>query len=161
MSSVTITRQELLELWHGLPALAGLKGFKLGYAVARTKAKLKPEIEALDEALKPDADFQKYEERRMALCRKYVQKDPQGNPVVSGNEFVFGENREAFDAEIAPLQEEFAGAIGDRRKQTEDYLAGLKEPITVDVHQIAPEDVPEDATVAQIDVLYRLIKAEE
>jgi hypothetical protein len=88
-------------------------------------------------------------------------KDPQGNPVVSGNEFVFGENREAFDAEIAPLQEEFAGAIETRKRQIEDYQADLKDKITVEVHQIAPEDVPEDATVAQIDVLYRLIKAEE
>ena len=161
MSQITITRQELLELWHGLPALANLKGFKLGYAVARTKAKLKPEIEALDEALKPDTAFQQYEEKRMALCRKYVQKDAQGQPVVSGNEFVFGENREAFDAEMAPLQEEYAQAIEDRKKQTEDYVAGLKEPITVEVHQIALEDVPEDVTVEQVEALYRLIKAEE
>jgi hypothetical protein len=161
MSSITITRQELLELWHGLPALSNLKGFKLGYAVARTKAKLKPEIEALDEALKPDAAFQKYEEKRMELCRKYAQKDGQGNPVVSGNEFVFGENRGAFDAEMSPLQEEFAGAIEDRKRQIEDYHAAMKETITVEVHQIAPEDVPGDATVGQCEVLYRLIEAEE
>jgi len=161
MSQITITRQELLELWHGLPALANLRGFKLGYAVARTKAKLKPEIEALDEALKPPDAFQKYEEKRMELCRKHVQKDGQGNPVISGNEFVFGENRGMFDAEMVPLQEEYAQAIEDRKKQTEDYVAGLKEPITVEVHQIAEADVPADATVAQVDVLYRLIKAEE
>jgi len=161
MSQITITRQELLELWHGLPALANLRGFKLGYAVARTKAKLKVEIVALEEALKPDADFQKYEEKRLDLCRKYAQKDPQGNPVVSGNEFVFGENREAFDAGMAPLQEEFAGAIEDRKKQIEDYQASMKETLSVEVHQIAPEDVPEDATVEQVEALYRLIKAEE
>jgi len=161
MSEITITRQELLELWHGFPVLANLRGFKLGYAVARTKTKLRPEIEALDEALKPDAAFQKYEERRMELCRKYVQKDPQGNPVVSGNEFVFGENREAFDAEMVPLQVEYAGTIEERKKQIADYSDGLKEKITVEVHQIAPVDVPEDATVGQVDVLYRLIKAEE
>lgn len=156
--NITITRQELLELWHGLPALADLKGFKLGYAVARTKAKLKPEVEALDEALKPDAAFQKYEEKRMELCRKFVQKDGQGNPVVSGNEFVFGENRGAFDAEMAPLTAEYAGAIEDRKKQIEDYQAGLKELITVEVHQIAEADVPDDARVGQVEVLYRLIK---
>lgn len=160
MTSIIITRQELLELWHGLPALANLKGFKLGYAVARTKAKLKPEIEALDEALKPDAAFQKYEEKRMELCRKFVQKDTQGEPMIQGNEFVFGENRGAFDAEMVPLQEEFAGAIEDRKKQIEDYQAGLRESITVEVHQIAPEDIPEDATVGQIGTLYHLIKAE-
>lgn len=158
---ITITRQELLELWHGLPALANLKGFKLGYAVARTKAKLKVEVEALEEALKPDAAFQKYEEKRMELCHQYVQKDGQGNPVVSGNEFVFGENREAFDVDIAPLQEEFAGAIEDRKRQIEDYQVSMKEIITVEVHQIAEADVPADATVSQVEVLYRLIKAEE
>ena len=46
MSQITITRQELLELWHGLSTLANLKGFKLGYAVARSKAKLKIEVES-------------------------------------------------------------------------------------------------------------------
>ena len=160
MSQITITRQELLELWHGLPALADLRGFKLGYAVARTKAKLKPEVEALDEALKPDAAFQAYEEKRMELCRKFSIKDGQGNPLISGNEFVFGENRAAFDAEMVPLQEEYAEAIVDRKKQTEDYIAGLKESMVVEVHQIALEDVPEDVTVGQVEVLIRLIKAE-
>jgi len=160
MSQITITRQELLELWNGLPTLADLKGFKLGYGIARTKAKLKPEVEALDEALKPDAAFQKYEEKRLELCRKHVQKDVGGNPLVSGNEFVFGDNREAFDTEMLSLQEEFAGAIEDRKKQIEDYLAGLKEKLTVEVHQIAEADVPADATVGQVELLYRLIKEE-
>ena len=39
--NITITRQELLELWSGLSALSDLKGFRLGYAIVRTKAKLK------------------------------------------------------------------------------------------------------------------------
>lgn len=161
MAGITITRQELLELWHGLPALADLKGFKLGYAIARTKAKLKVEVEALEEALKPDATFQKYEEKRIELCRKHVQKDPQGNPVVQGNEFVFGENRGAFDAEMAPLTAEHAQAIEDRKRQIEGYQAGMKEPITVEVHQVDVADLPQDVTVGQMDVLYRLIQAEE
>jgi hypothetical protein len=158
---ITITRQELLELWHGLPALANLTGFKLGYAVARTKAKLRPEVEALDEALKPDKDFQKYEEKRLILCQKYVQKDAQGNPAVQNGQFIFGENREVFEKEMAPLSEEYAQAIEDRKTQFEDYQDSLRDPITVEVHQITEADVPEDASVAQVEALYRLIKAEE
>ena len=37
----------------------------------------------------------------------------------------------------------------------------MKETLSVEVHQIAPEDVPEDVTVEQVEALYRLIKAEE
>jgi len=155
---VTLTRAELLELWHGLPTLANLKGFKLGYAIARSKAKLKPEIEALEEALKPAQAFEEYERKRLELCRKYVQKDGQGNPVVSGNEFVFGDNREAFDAEMAPLQEEFAEAIENRKQQVEGYLSAMKEQITVEVHRVTEVDVPEDLTVSQMAVLFHLIK---
>ena len=161
MSQITITRQELFELWYGLPALANLRGFKLGYAIARTKAKLKIEIEVLQEVLKPAPAFEEYEKRRMELCRKFAQKDGQGNPMIQGNEFVFGDNRGAFDTEMVPLQEEYAQAIEDRKKQTEDYVAGLKEPLTVEVHTVALEDVPEDVTVSQVEVLIRLIKAEE
>ena len=160
MTAVSMTKQELLELWQGLPALANLRGFKLGYAVARTKAKLRHEIEALDEALKPDKDFQAYEEKRLQLCRKYAQKDAQGNPIIQGDQFMFGENRGGFDAEMVPLSEEFAQAIEDRRKQVEDYQDSLRGPIEIEVHQIGLEDVPEDATVAQVAVLIHLIKAE-
>jgi hypothetical protein len=160
MSKITITRQELLELWHGLPLLADLRGFKLGYAVARTKAKLRPEVEALEEAMKPGKDYQAYEEKRLKLCRKYVQKDSQGNPVIQGDQFVFGENREAFDAEMEPLGLEYTGAIAGRLKQFEDYNASMKEEVAVEIHQVAAADVPEDATVGQVAVLHHLIKAE-
>ncbi len=161
MSDITITRRELLELWHGLPALSNLKGFKLGYAIARTKAKLRPEVEALDEALEPDAEFQVYEEKRLALCQKYVQEDGNGNPMIQTGQFVFGENRAKFDAEMAPLSEEYAQAIEDRKRQLEDYTAGLKDTITVEVHQVKLEDVPADVTVGQAEVLFKLIKEEE
>jgi hypothetical protein len=157
---ITITRQELFELWNGLASLGNLKGFKLGYAVARTKAKLKPEVEALDEALKPSLEFRAYEDKRLTLCRQYAQKDINGAPVIIGKEFFFGDNKEAFDAALAPIQEEYAEVIADRKKLTDGYVEGLKEPITVEVHQINEADVPEDATVAQIEVLYRLLKAE-
>jgi len=157
--NITITRQELLELWHGLPALSDLKGFKLGYAVARTKAKLKVEIGALEEALKPDKVFQEYEEKRLALCQKHVQKDGQGNPLTQGGQFVFGENREVFDATMAPLQEEYAGAIEDRKQQVEGYLASMKEAIAVEIHHVSEDDLKDqEPTVAQMQVLYHLIK---
>ena len=160
MSKIIITRQELLELWHGLPTLANLSGFKLGYAVARTKARLRPEVEALEEALKPDAAFQEYEEKRLALCQKFAQKDGQENPIIQGNQFVFGENREAFDAEMVPLTQEYGHAIKDRQQQIEDYSASLKENITVEVHHVAEADIPGDLTVQQMGILYPLLKAE-
>lgn len=159
MSNITITRQELLELWHGLPALSDLKGFKLGYAVARTKAKLKPEVEALEESLKPDKSFEGYEKKRLELCHKHVQKDVQGNPLTQNGQFLFGDNREAFDVEMEPLSEEYAGIIEDRKQQVEDYMASMKEPITVEVHQVSEDDLSvQEPTVAQMHVLYHLIK---
>jgi len=155
---VTITRAELLELWHGLPVLADLKGFKLGYAVARTKAKLRPVIGGFDKALKPDAAFQAFEEKRMKLCRKYAQKDPRGNFMSSSDSFVFGENQEAFDGEMAPLTAEFTEAIEARKRQIEDYNASLLESISVEVYQITEADVPDDVSVRQVEVLIRLIQ---
>ena len=157
---VTMTRQEMLELWQGLPGLANLKGFKLGYAVARTKAKLKVEIEAFEEALKPDAAFTEYEKKRLELCRKYAMKDERGEPLVQGNQFVF-QDRTEFEAQVEPLNEEYADAIAARTSQLEGYTASLREPIEVEVHTVAIADVPEDVTVQQMDTLIRLIKAEE
>lgn len=158
MSEITITRQELLQFWSGLPTVAALKGFKLGYAVARTKAKIRPEVEALEESVRPAKDFERYEVKRLALCLKHAKKNDQGTPVIAGDQYIFGDNQEAFETEIAPLSEEYAGAIEDRRRQLEDYQAGLKETITVAVHQVLPEDVPEEVNGAQMGVLYYLIK---
>ena len=157
---ITITRMEMLELWNGLPGLVNLRGFKLGYAVARTKAKLKVEVEAIEEALKPDATFTEYEKKRLELCRQFAMKDERGEPLVQGNQFVF-QDRTEFEAQLVPVNEQYADAIKARTEQLEGYTASLREPITVEVHQIGPEDVPDDVSVAQMDVLIRLIKAEE
>lgn len=157
---ITIARQELLELWQGLALLGNLKGFRLGYAIARTRAKIKPEVEALEEALNPSAAFVEYEKKRLKICREHARKDDAGEPLIQGNQFVFVD-REDFETELAPVAAEYAQAIEDREKQIEDYNAGLKELITVEVHQIAETDIPEDVTAQQVGVLYPLLIKEK
>jgi hypothetical protein len=162
MFQIVITKRELLELWNALPTLADLKGFNLGYAVARTKVKLRPEIEALDESLKPDDAFQEYTKRRLELCNYYAQKDERG-PIILGNKFVFGDNQKAFDEAMIPLNVEFAQATKYREQQSLDYNNALSEPITVEIHQITKSDIPLDPepTVAQMGVLYYLLREQD
>lgn len=155
---ITITRQELMELWSGLPTLGNLTGFELGYAIARTKAKLRGEVEALTEALNPSKEYKDYEGKRLEVARKYALKGEQGVPLTQDNQFVFGENLEAFHAAMAPLNLEYAAAIADRQKLIDDYNAGLREQITVDVHKVNKTDIPQAATVGQMGVLYYLLE---
>jgi hypothetical protein len=159
MSTITITHRELLELWNGLPSLANLKGFKLGYAVVRTKIKLRPEIEALEEVMKPSEDFIEFERKRTDLCQKFVMKDDKGNSMMDGDLYLFGENKNEFEAAVELLKQEHIVTLEERQKQFVEYIALLKKPITVEVSQITVEDVPFDfePTVAQMEVLYYLI----
>jgi len=157
---ITITRRELLELWNGLPLLANLKGFKLGYAVARTKIKLRPEVEALDESIKPGEEFKEFEAKRMELCNKHAQKDPKGKAITENSQFVFGDNMEAFQKEMIPLNQEYEQVIKDQMQKVEDYNSALKDMITVEVHTVTEADISTDPepTVAQMEVLYHLLQ---
>jgi hypothetical protein len=159
MGKITITKLELLELWNGLPLLGSMNGFKLGYAVARTRAKLRPEIEALDESLKPRQEFTMYETKRLELCMKYAEKDDQGVAIIVNDQFIFGPNQGKFDIEIAKLNTEYTKAIEARQRQVAEYNASLKEEIVVEVHQVVESDIQTDPepTVAQMAVLYYLI----
>ena len=157
--NITITRQSLLELWNNLSTLSDLKGFRLGYAIARTKAKLKHEIEVLEESIKPDTSYQEYDAKRIELCRRFAKKDDKGESILQDNQFVFGDNYGGFNEELLLLQDEFAKAIENRRQQIESFNDLMKEEITIEVHEITEADIPTDPapTVRQVEVLCYLI----
>lgn len=169
MPEVTMTKAALLNLWNQLPILSGagyqnpnLTGFKLGYAVARTKNYLRPEIEALESALRPDPKYQEFDQKRLQICKKYAKTTPDGKLISEGGQYVFGENQGAFDLELAPLKKEYRDALETRDQQIEDYNRELKNDITVNIHYITEEDIPKnpEPTVAQMEVLIHFLKPE-
>ena len=113
-------RRVLLNLWHALNKLEGQKhDVRFSYFLAKNKVALKTEIEALDEAQKPNAAFIEFENKRIDLAKKYSDKDVTGNPKIHNGQYVIFDQKDEFDEEIKNLREKFKAAIESREAQVE------------------------------------------
>jgi len=123
-------RRVLLNLWHALNKLEGQKhDVRFSYFLAKNKVALKTEIEALDEAQKPNAAFIEFENKRIDLAKKYSDKDVTGNPKIHNGQYVIFDQKDEFDEEIKNLREKFKAAIESREAQVEEYNKMLKDEV--------------------------------
>jgi hypothetical protein len=123
-------RRVLLNLWHALNKLEGMKhDVRFSYFLAKNKVALKTEIEALDEAQKPNAAFIEFENKRIDLAKKYSDKDATGNPKIHNGQYVIFDQKDEFDEEIKNLREKFKAAIESREAQVEEYNKMLKDEV--------------------------------
>jgi hypothetical protein len=123
-------RRVLLNLWHALNKMEGMKhDVRFSYFLAKNKVALKTEIEALDEAQKPNAAFIEFENKRIELAKKYSDKDATGNPKIHNGQYVIFDQKDEFDEEIKNLREKFKAAIESREAQVEEYNKMLNDEV--------------------------------
>lgn len=139
-----ITKKEVLDLFKALSSL-NLKGAKFASAVSRNIQSLKPEVTALQNAYKADPKFMEFEQKRIAIGRKYSKKDEKNIPVVENDSFILDEaNIEKCNEEINALREEYREHIVARDLQTEEFNKITKELVQVTLYAVDIEDVPQD-----------------
>lgn len=156
MAKIKMTNGELYGLAIGCTQVGNLKGIKFAYAVAKTKNLIKPLVEALEEVKKPAENFQKFESERIKLCREHAEKDEKGQPKIMGGVYVgLGEE---FNTELEKLKEEHKQAIEEREQQMQDYAKLLEEEVDVELHKVKLDEVPEDITGKQLEMLMPMIE---
>lgn len=143
------TRNELLEIAKELNTL-NLNGVKLCYAIARSADKIREELKAIHAARKPLTD---YDQRQTELAQLYAAKDAEGNAQRTTTGFIVADLA-GFNQEMDDLKKQF-------KKELAELNAFMEEEITIKVHAVSEDDIPEDITMAQMKALLPLIQQKE
>lgn len=150
-------KKEILELYKGLNSLAGLRGVKFTYAVAKNMRVLQDEISSLEKAVEADEKFKEYDTARVELAKKHAEQDEKGEPKVENNQYVLADKK-AFEEEHAKLRDEYSEAIVARENQLLEYKSLLEEDVEVVLHKINISQVPEDISTEQMYALLPVVE---
>jgi hypothetical protein len=136
-----------------------LKGAKFNYAMVRNKSILKSELALVESAFKASEKYFQYDSKRVDLLKKYAEKDEKGNPVIESNNFkLLPEEEKKFLDELNVVKEEFADALKEREKQSQEFNKLLDEPISFELHMISLDIIPDEVTKEQMEILMPLIR---
>jgi hypothetical protein len=129
-------------------------GVKFSYFLAKNRIAIKSEVDALDEARKPDQDFLDFELERVKLAQEYSDKDSAGKPMIQNNSFVIVAKADAFEKEMNKLKKKFKSAIEQREAQIKEFEKIVDEEFTLsNPFKISFEDLPQSIEPSVVEVL--------
>jgi len=133
----TCTNRELADLLVGLYGVQELKGLKFAIQISKNIKMLKDELQHIDDATKPTAEFLELAAKVNALQEK--------------NEV---DSREKIEA----LEEENKELVDARKVQIEEFNSLLEETLEIELYKISEEDLPENITGKQLSDIQLIIK---
>lgn len=138
-------------------------GVKFSYFLAKNRIAIKSEVEALDEARKPEQDFLDFELERVKLAQEYADKDSAGKPMVQNGAFVIVTKLDKFEKEMEKLKKKFKASIEQRESQMKEFEKLLSEEyIMSNPFKISFSELPDSIEPSVVEVLITadLIKEE-
>jgi len=156
------TKNEIFSLYNALQTLGDLKGVKFAYAIARNINICKPEVEALQEALKGSDEFLEFEAKRVELAKEYSKKDENGKPLSERGAFVMADE-DKFNKKLEELKnsKEYKDVTKIREEQVESWEKLLEEESSLKLYSVALESVPEELTVRQMTAIADLVNEDD
>jgi hypothetical protein len=131
-----VTKRKLTNIAAALERLSEhSKGVKLSYAIAKNLGKIQSELAPLQKAAAPGREYIKFLEEKKQAQLKFACKDPEGKPVIIGNDYAIS-NMADFVAEIDALKDRFAAAIEEQERKSEDVDELLDEEAEFEFHKI-------------------------
>lgn len=162
MQKVTKKRQEFINIFSKYGILDSLSGVKVSYAIAKNKQILEREAKAVEDTSKMRPNFKKFNDEKLELLKEMADKDDTGNPISVARginaEFQVKERREEFNAALAELEETHKEAIKERDAQLEELEDFLNEEISLELHGIELDQIKENITVEQMNILADFLK---
>jgi|GEM_PF-6440509 len=161
-----LTNGEVVELYHNLNNIQGLKGKSVLYAVSKTKSSLKPLVRAFDHykmVPKPErfAEYENEIKKAVAAAREKLVKEDPGHPALVKTESGIIELRaDSVEAqEIAErLKNKYSEVIEEYTKAIKEYNKFLDQECTEDytITKFPFADAPEEQD--KFEALFLLIK---
>ena len=155
-----ITREKLFKLNNLLKAFKNVKSTKFAYIVVRNTKIIDEEVEVVKGliTLPPEHKSNEFETKRIELVKKWANKDEKGElVVVDGHYDVSEESLEGFNKDFAELTTEYAEALAEVEANNTKLQELLKEEIDVELRTIKEENLPDDLSAEELDVLETII----
>jgi len=134
MPKTTVTNQELVDLANGLHGVKDLKGVSFALVVAKNTETIKKELQHIDDASQPTAEFLGVASQIQALSKE-----------------------EGKEEEIKALEKANEHLTEERLKQLEEVKEVLLEETTVNIYTIYSNKLPQDITADQIMKINKII----
>lgn len=149
-----VKKRELLKFADVIRSYEGLKySTKFSYFITKNKLACKDEIEALDEARKPDQKFLDFELERVKTAQEYAEKNPDGSPVIRNGAFIISsENQDKFDKEMVKMRKTNKAVLEAREKQEEDFIKLLAEETEFNGTKIKLSELPPQIEPSLLEV---------
>lgn len=162
-----MNKEQIVELFKALHKALPLPGAKFQYGVNKNIGLLKPEIESLDKAIAPSAEFAKFQEEfepeRIKIAESHAVKDKDGKPLKKMAElngqmvevYDMADNKASNDETEAAMKAKNPELYEARVKQLKDYNELLKEEVKIAFfpYVIKLADVPEGINGVQMKAL--------
>jgi len=149
-----IKKRDLLKFADVIRGYENLKySTKFSYFVTKNKLACRDEIEALDEARKPDQKFLDFELERVKTAQEYAEKNPDGSPVVRNGAFIISaDNQDKFDKDMTKLRKSNKSILEARDKQIEDFEKLLLEDTEFNGTKIKLGELPPQIEPSLLEV---------
>ncbi len=154
-----MTNRDLLILQQGIKSVADLFGdnVRFSYAIAKNDKLIAGEVENLNKSLKTTPEYQKYDEARIELVKKFSKKDEHGEPIIENNQFVI-EDLKKWATEFKKFNKGYEEVLKKRDKQVEEYNALLDEKTEIKLHMVNENDLPRNITPAQLAGIINIVE---
>lgn len=149
---------EIFRLREALNDVSNLKGVKFAYSVLKNKKILDDEIAIYKKMIETTAEFNTYDEKRVAICEKYAKKDDNNNPIIVDNQYVI-EDIDKFEKEFSELKTANADIVADRNKQLAEYNSLMEENSSIvdRLSKVKVEHLPEDMSTTQLESIQEML----
>ena len=134
MEYISITNQDLVNLYKGLEEVKSVKGTRFSILVAKNLKEISNQLKELDDLATPSQEFIEVSAR----VHKLAEEDK--------------------DEEIKRIEVEHADLIEERKKQIEVVEARMNEEVSVSVEMIREDQLPEDLTSEQLLPILSIIR---
>lgn len=158
------TKNDLVGIWNALEKFSAQEtSRKFAYGILKNRNIIRPEIEALKEVSAPPATFQEFESRRQSLLLQFCDKNEDNTPMIdqARGQYVMEENKEAFEAAISSLTEEYKEAIDEFNNREAEFKDILEEEIEFEPFKIKFSSFPETISVRELELLEEFIEYDE
>lgn len=156
-----MNRNELIQVAQNLQKLEHLKGIKFSYCLMKNRKKIESELKAIEEVSKQMqeelAGYKEYDNKRLALCEQYADKDEQGNAIKDGDTYRISD-RDEFNKELSKLIEEHKQDLEQFGKLNDEFEKFLRDDVQIEFHMIDVDELPNDITPALINIIREFIK---
>ena len=150
-------KKDLFRLQQVLNHLKDVPNTKFAYALIKNLKKIDAEIGILNELKQANKTATlEYEKKRIDLCTKHAEKDEMGTPIIENNNYKILDVG-TFTKELEDLRNVHSDDFDKQLKGEAEYINLLKEECDIDFYKMKPEDLPDNLTALQLEILEPLI----